>query len=405
MTTKTTIERLGHRGDGIAPGPIYAPGTLPGEVVEGALSGDRLSNIKIVTPSSDRVAPPCRHFKSCGGCSLQHVSDGFLEIWKVQIVRDALAAHGLDGPVQHLCTSPAQSRLRAKLSGRRTKAGALVGLHARGSGIIIEIPDCQLLHPDLVAMVPALQALTMAGASRKGEVAFAITRSDVGVDVAVSGAKPLDRELQIRLAVIGDEYDLARLTWGADLIVERRAPVQKFGPVSVPMPANAFLQATEAGQQALIATVMRGVGPAKHVLDLFSGCGTFSLPLAVAAKVHAVENDAEMLAALDKGWRNAERLKQITTETRDLFRHPLLPDELMQYDAVVVDPPRAGAQAQAEILAGCVAPIVMVSCNPTTFARDARILCDGGYALQHVEIIDQFRWSPHVELAATLSKR
>jgi len=369
MITRVSIERLGHRGDGIAAGPIYAPGTLPGEVVEGVLSGDRLSDIKIITPSIDRVAAPCSHFKSCGGCSLQHTSDAFLADWKVQVVRDALSAHRLDAPIQQVSTSPTQSRRRATLSGRRTKKGAIVGLHGRASGEIKEIPDCQLLHPDLIAVVPALQQLTAAGASRKGEVSFAITCSDAGIDVCATGGKPLDGDMQIRLAALAGQQDLARLTWGDELIAERRVPFQQFAAAAVPFPAGGFLQATVEGQETLVRAVASAVGSANNIVDLFAGCGTFTLPLAECAQVHAVENDAAMLKALDKGWRHAPGLRQVTTETRDLFRRPLLAAELKKFDAVICDPPRSGAEAQMAALAGCAMPVALVSCNPVTFAR------------------------------------
>jgi len=398
------VERLGHLGDGIAAGPIYVPGALPGETVSGRLSSDRLDEVKIITSSPDRVRPPCAHFNACGGCALQHASDQFLSDWKVQVVHDALSARGLDAPIQQVSTSPARSRRRATLSGRRTKKGAIVGLHVRASDAIINIPGCQLLHGDLVAVIPALQELTIAGASRKGELAFSITRSDVGVDVAVSNAKPLDGALQVRLAALATQHDLARLTWGDELVAECRAPVQNFGTANVAPPAGAFLQATEHGQIAIVAAVRRALGPAKRIVDLFAGCGTFSLPLAEMAAVHAVESDTAMLAALDQGWRHAPGLKTVTTESRDLFRRPLLPTELERFDAVVIDPPRAGALAQMTNLATSMAPIAAVSCNPATFARDARILCDAGYGIDWIEVIDQFRWSAHVELVAKISR-
>ncbi len=404
MTSKLTIERLGHRGDGIAPGPVFAPGTLPGEEVTGTLNGDRLSDIKIITPSSDRVRPPCAHFKACGGCSLQHASDGFLAGWKAQTVRDALSPHGLDAPIRKTLTSPARSRRRATLAGRRTKKGAIVGLHARASDALVDIPDCQLLHPDIIAAIPALRDLTIAGSSRKAEVSFAITSSSAGVDVAASGAKPLVGELRVKLAALAGQHDLARLSWGDELIAERRAPVQKFGAVAVSPPAGAFLQATGEGQAALVAAVREIAGDAKSAVDLFAGCGTFTLPLAENAELLAVESDADMLAALDAGWRHGTGLKKVTTETRDLFRRPLLVDELKKYAAVVIDPPRAGAEAQVTQLATGSARIAMVSCNPQTFARDARILCNAGYRIDWIDVVDQFRWSPHVELVACLTK-
>ena len=405
MITKTTVERLGHRGDGIAPGPVFVPGALPGEEVSGELTGDRLQDVKIITPATDRIRPVCSHYKACGGCSLQHVSDEFLVSWKTQVVRDALDAHGLNAPLEMIDVSPVKARRRATFSGRRTKKGALIGLHGRRSDVIVQVPGCQLLHPDLLATIPGLEALTVAGASRKAELSFAVTRSAVGPDIFVTGGKDLTGELRIVLATIANRFGIARLVWADDLVAERATPIQNFAGIEVVPPAGAFLQATEDGQAALLGAVQRAVGDAKNVIDLFSGCGTFSLPLAKAAQIYAVESDAAMLTALDAAWRKADGLKKVTTEVRDLYRRPVLAGELASYGAVVFDPPRAGAEAQvAEIAQSGVPVVVAVSCNPVTFSRDVRILCDGGFRLDRVDVVDQFRWSPHVELVAVLSK-
>ena len=395
------VQRLGHLGDGIADGPVFVPLSLPGEAVEGDVIDGRLAAPRIVTPSPDRVKPPCAHFKSCGGCALQHASDGFVEAWKAQVVRNALAAHGLDAPIRGVATSPPKSRRRATLSGRRTKRGALVGFHARASGAIIDIPGCQLLHPDIIALIPALRRLTEIGASRKGEIAIAVTLTEGGADVAVTGAKPLDGRLRQELSLFVRETALARLSWDGEVEVQQCPPTQSIDGIQVTPPAGAFLQATKAGEAALIASVGKATAGARRIADLFAGCGTFALPLARGAQIHAVESDAEMLTSLDTAWRKAAGLQKITTEPRDLFRRPLLAGDLRGFDAVVIDPPRAGAEAQTrEIAASGVQTVAMVSCNPVTFARDARILADAGYALAWVDVIDQFRWSPHVELAS-----
>ncbi len=396
-----TIERLGHLGEGIARGPVYVPTTLPGEVVEGEVVKDRMPAPKIITPSTIRVKPPCPHFKSCGGCSLQHASDEFVAGWKADVVRKAVSAQGISAEITAIHTSPPRSRRRATLSARRTKHGALVGLHARASGTIIEIPNCHLLHPDLIAAIPALQALTVAGASRKGEIAYTITQSSGGIDVSAIGGKPLDGPLRVLLAGLVEQHHLARLTWNADTVAERQPPLQQFGRAKILPPPGAFLQATDHAEAALLQAVRAIVGPARHVADLFAGCGTFTLPLSETAEVHAVESDPDMLAALDRGWRHATDLKRVTTEARDLFRRPLMPDELKRYEAVVIDPPRAGSEAQmTELAASTVPRIAAVSCNPVTFAGDARILTEAGFALTCIEVVDQFRWSPHVELVA-----
>ncbi len=400
---KATIERLGHLGHGIAEGPVYVPRTLPGEVVEGEVEGDRMTAPRILTPSPDRVLAPCPHYKRCGGCDLQHASDRFVADWKVGVIQTALAAQGLKAPMRSILTSPPNSRRRATLSGRRLKSGALVGFHARASDTVAAVPDCTLLHPAILGAMPALEAATLMGASRKSEVSLAVTVSDAGIDLAVSEALPLDRERLIDAVALAEAHDLARLTWNGDLVAERRPPVQRMGQTQVAPPAGAFLQATGEGQDALTASVAEAVGPARRVADLFAGCGTFALPLAARAEVHAVEGDARMLAALDRGWRHGTGLKKVTTEARDLFRQPLLADELAGFDAVVIDPPRAGAEAQTRAIAASrVARVAAVSCNPVTFARDARLLGEAGFRLEWVQPVDQFRWSVHLELAACL---
>ncbi|PZQ97726.1 MAG: class I SAM-dependent RNA methyltransferase [Cereibacter sphaeroides] len=404
-----TIDRLGHLGDGIGSGPdgpIYAFQTLPGEVVEGELSGDRLSNVKIITPSASRIRPPCVHARRCGGCVMQHASDPFVADWKQSVVQNALAGQGLNAPFRPIVTSPPCSRRRATLAGRRTKGGALLGFHARASDVVIPVPECQLLHPDIKASFPALEALVISGGSRSAELALTVTCSLGGPDVSVTGGKPLDAGLLLDLARLAEAHGLARLTWDGETVALRNTPLQRFGAARVSVPPGAFLQATEAGEAALLAAVREAVGPARRITDLFAGAGTFSLPLTESAAVHAVESEAAMLAALDKGWRQAEGLHQVTTEARDLFRRPLEPDEFRGVDAVVIDPPRAGAEAQTASLAKSGVPVIaVVSCNPVTFARDARILCVAGYRLDWVQVVDQFRWAAHVELAARFSKR
>ncbi|MDH5797466.1 MAG: class I SAM-dependent RNA methyltransferase [Paracoccaceae bacterium] len=405
MSRQTIIERLGHLGDGIAPGPVFVPGTLPGEVVEGEVSDGRMAAPKIVTPSPDRVRAPCPHFRACGGCVLQHASDGFVASWKAGVVQQALRAQRITAEIVAVHSSPANSRRRAVLSGRRTKKGATVGLHARASDAIVEIPDCLLMDPAIMGLIPALKALTAELGSRKGELSFAVTVSEGGLDLAVRDGKGLDGPKRIRLAEIATTNDLARLVWDDEVIVTRRPPVQRFGRTAVVPTPGAFLQATPQGEAALLDAVNRAVAKAKAVADLFAGCGTFALPLAENAEVHAVEGSAEMLKALENGWRRAERLHRVTTEARDLFRRPLMPDELKKYDAVVIDPPRAGAEAQTEQLADSAVPVIAaVSCNPVTFARDAKVLIDAGFNLDWIEVVDQFRWSPHIELVARMSR-
>ncbi|KIN62798.1 23S rRNA (Uracil-5-) -methyltransferase RumA [Sulfitobacter noctilucicola] len=398
------IIRLGHHGDGIAHGPVFAPITLPGEVVTGAVDGQTLKEVRIVTPSDDRVAAPCRHFKSCGGCTLQHASDEFVADWKIGIVRSALEAHGIDTDFRPIVTSPPKSRRRATFAAKRTKKGAMAGFYGRGSDVVIEIPDCQLLLPQLMQGLDVAKELALIGTSRKAALAVTVSVAANGLDVAVTQGKPLDGPLRQGLAELCERLLLARLSWDDEIIGMRKPPVQRFGTAEVLPPPGAFLQATSHGEASLLACVREVVGEAKHVADLFAGCGTFALPLSEKSQVIAVESEPAMIKALDQGWRMAKGLKPLTAVARDLYRRPLLPDEMRALDVVVLDPPRAGAERQvAEIAKSRVPRVAYVSCNSVSFARDAQTLTEAGYTLDWVQVVDQFRWSAHVELAACFS--
>ena len=398
-----TIESLTHLGMGRASdGQSLLPRVLPGEEVDVAQDG----TMRIITPSIDRVAAPCRHFKSCGGCAMQHATDAFVAGWKQDIVAKAVRARGLDPQLREIATSPAQSRRRAKLSGRRTKKGAMVGFHTRASDTLVQVPDCQLLTPALIASFPALEALTVQACSRKGEIDLTVTEASTGPDVLVATDKELTSQLRVELAALANQFGLSRLVWNDEPVVTINPPVQEFGGTGVVPPPGAFLQATKHGEATLLAAVEEITAKAGRVIDLFAGCGTFALPLAKRAEVHAVESEAAMLKALDRGWREGHQLRRLTTETRDLFRRPLEADELRKFDAAVIDPPRAGAEAQIATLAESeVNTIAMVSCNPVTFARDARTLVDAGFDMPWVQVVDQFRWSPHVEIVAPFTRK
>lgn len=395
------VERLNQAGLGVLPDGRHVERVLPGEVVEALGDG----TARVVTPVEERVKAPCRHFKSCGGCAMQHASDSFVADWKIAIVEKAMAGRDLPFPFRKLHTSPAQSRRRARLSGRRTKKGAMVGFHGKASDTLVEVPECQLVLPAVLAAFPALEALTVIAASRKSEVSLTITDTANGPDIAVETDREITGQLRIDLAALAETFDLARLTWNDDLIVTRKAPSQLFGVVQVTPPPGAFLQATREGETALVAAVLEAAQGFSRIVDLFSGSGTFTLPLAKQAEVHAVESSAEMTMALDLGWRHAKGLKTVTTEARDLFRRPLEPDEIARFDLAVIDPPRAGAEAQIATLARSgLRKIVMVSCNPVTFARDAETLIKAGFGLDWLDIVDQFRWSPHVELVGSFTR-
>lgn len=400
-----TITRIGLKGDGITKEDIFVPFALPGETYRGETINNQLASAERLNDSPERTTPPCPHFGTCGGCALQHASDAFLAEWKADTISRALKAQGLEAELKTTSTSPPASRRRATFSARRTRKTTQVGFHRRGSDEIFSLEECPLLRPEILAALPACHALAGLGASRKGEIKISATHSAAGPDIDVREAKALDGPLRARLAALAGEHGLARLGWNGELIADRTHPVHIMGKAQILPPMGAFLQATEHGQMALVAAMCEAVRGAKRVVDLFAGCGTFSLPLAEQAEVHAVEGQADMLQALDTGWRRAQGLKAVTTEVRDLFSRPLVPLDLRRFDAVVIDPPRAGAKAQMEqIVASDIALVGAVSCNPVSFARDAKILVDGGFTLDWLQPVDQFRWSGHVELAARFSR-
>ena len=398
-----TIERLGARGDGVAAGPIFVARSLPGEIVTGAVVGDRVPDPRIVTPSPDRVAAPCPHFKRCGGCAVQHASDTFVAEWKADMVREALARVDISADIAGVETSAPNTRRRAALTGRKTKKGAIVGFHLRGSDDVVATPDCHVLHPDLLAVFPVLEQITRLAAVRSGDVTLHVTQSPAGVDLSVEGAKPFDREAMLALAPLGAHF--ARITWNGEAALQQTPPWQPLGPARVVPPPAAFLQATAEGEAALVRGVRAALAGAQTAVDLFAGCGTFSFPVAADMPVHAVEGERTLIEALQSGARQVQGLKKITAEVRDLFRNPLLPEELAAYDAAIIDPPRAGAQAQVEQIArSALTRLAFVSCNPATFARDAALLVQAGWRMGPVTVVDQFRWSPHVELVTSFER-
>lgn len=401
-----TIERLAAEGDGEG-GGVFAPFTLPGEVARGAVEAGRMAAPEILTASPHRRTPPCPHFGLCGGCNLQHAADGFLAGWKRDRIAAALSARGIEGvEIRETITSPPASRRRAGFAARRTKKTVIAGFHRRAGDDLVALESCAVIAPALFGALGAARAAARLGAARKGAIRAMATLSEGGVDLAIEDAKPLERAGLMAAAALAAEHDLARLSWNGDVVAERRRPAQRFGAALVTPPPGAFLQATAAGEAALLAAAEEAIGPkTRRIGDLFAGCGAFSLPLAARAEVLAVEGEQAMVDALAAGWRGATGLKKVVALRRDLFRRPLAGAELTALDAVVIDPPRAGAAAQSAELAAAGPPrIAALSCNPATFARDARTLIDGGYRLDWVQPVDQFLWSPHVELAAQFSR-
>ncbi len=401
-----SIKSLGHRGDGIASGtegPIFVPGALPGEEVRATVSNGRASNVDIVSPSPERIQPICRHFEDCGGCSVQQLAEAPYLAWKRQMVEKALADRALELEVSEVLPSQPQSRRRAVLTAVRAGRHILLGYHAKASHRLVDIQECPVLVPEIVAALPGLKSLAAALMPKKGELRITILSTTTGLDAAFENA---DRKYESRFADLSRlavDLDLARLTINGETLLQVRPPALDMGGLAVVPPPAGFTQATLGAEEAIAGLVLRGLGKAKKVADLFAGSGTFALRIARTASVHAVEGDAAAIKALDQALRVPQGLKKVTHERRDLFRRPLMKAELESFDAVVFDPPRAGAQAQAEqIAASRVKKVVAVSCNPATFARDLRILVDGGYRIETVTPVDQFLFSPHIECVATL---
>jgi len=345
------------------------------------------------------------HAKTCGGCALQHASDDFMREWKAQQVATALSNRGIDSRVSAVHVSPARSRRRAALHGRRTKSGTQVGFYARGGDQIVPITECHLLTDAITDALPLIQDIVQIVASRREAIDLTVTEMIGGLDIAISSARDLDLEPREKLIARIANASVVRLSWNNDLLFRRDGDHLALGGVSISPPAGCFLQATREGEAALIHSMQTAVAGAKRVVDLFSGCGTFALPLSESAEVLAVEFGADMLEALDQAVRKSSGRKPLRTEVRDLFRRPLLAAELNAFDAIVIDPPRAGAQAQIEeIVKSDVKLIGFVSCNSVTFARDCARLIEAGYRIDNLEVIDQFRWSPHIEIAAALSR-
>lgn len=395
------IDRLGHLGDGLTEDGLRAYRTLPGEIVDAEPVGKTLERIKIVEPSDNRIKAECRHYSSCGGCAVQHATPSFIADWKLENVKRALEAQGIDFPVQLGFVAEPSTRRRAKLTGTRTKSGAIVGFHARAAETLVDVPDCRLLTPAMLSVLPFLREITKLGASRKSTIELHMTEVSNGLDLTVKHAKTLSPSEQSMVGCQAAEYRLLRLHWNDDLVFQDSAPLVAIDDCAVPMPPEAFLQASESAQRYMISYVLRHACEVTAVMDLFSGLGTFSLPLSKLADVVAVEGDAALLSALNAGWRAGAGLRPLKTLQRDLFRSPMVGDDFYGIDLVVIDPPRAGAELQSvELAKSNVRRVVSISCNPQSFARDARILLDGGFICRDIEMIDQFKWSPHIELVA-----
>jgi len=402
------IDHVGHRGDGVAFADgqtVYVPYALAGETVEvDAVPDhpDRRRLLQVERASPQRVTPFCRHFAVCGGCAIQHWEAERYRAWKRDIVVETLAQAKLDCEVAPLIDAHGLGRRRITLHARIGTHDVLkVGFAAANSHDIIPVDRCPILAPGMSGALDAGWAIAEPLISIGKPLDIQITATETGLDVDVRGSGPLPAATIAMLSRVAEQHRLARLTRHGELVLMRTPPTIAIGAAQLTLPPGSFLQATAAGEATLAALVSRHCQRARHIADLFCGVGPFALRLAAKSRISAFDNDAGAVIALQKAATSTSGLKPIKAEARDLFRRPLMPQELRDYDAVVFDPPRQGAQAQARQLAASKIPVlVAVSCNVATFARDARILVDGGYTLEGVTPVDQFRHTPHVELVA-----
>jgi len=412
MIEQLTIVRIGHRGDGIASspsGPIYIPYTLVGETVETeSVPGhpDRAHALRIVTPSPQRIAPFCPHFGTCGGCAIQHWAEQPYRAWKRELVVSALEQAGIAAPVGDLVDAHGEGRRRAILHARRGTSEILeVGFSARQAHTIIAIDRCPVLSPGMSDAIPLAWSIAEALDPLGKPLDIHATQTLGGLDVDIRGSGAIDAAHTAAVARIATKYRVARITRHGEMVVQQAEPAIAIGRARLVLPPGSFLQATQAGEEALATLVIEQLGKAKTVADLFCGVGPFALRIAERRRVFAVDSEEAAVTALGRAAQATAGLKPVETARRDLFRRPLVPSELNKFDAVVFDPPRQGAQAQArELAASAVARVIAVSCNPATFARDAAILTGGGFRISDVTPVDQFRHTPHVEIVALFAR-
>lgn len=409
---RLVITRIGNRGDGIADtsaGAVFVPYALPGETAEvEPIVGhpDRRHLLQVESASAERVAPICPHFGTCGGCATQHWNLARYREWKRGLVAEALTHEGFNVPIDALIDAHGEGRRRATFHARRGTHDVLeVGFAAARAHHVIGIDACPILAPSLNGAIQAAWAIAEELKPTRKPLDIAVTATETGLDIDVRGSGELNAARAASLARIAEMQKLARLTRHGELIAQRAAPTVTMGRARLTLPPGAFLQATVAGEAELARLVMQHAGKAQNLADLFCGVGPFALRLAEHARVTAADIDAGAIAALKAATAMTSGLKPVEAEARDLFRRPFMAAELKRFNAVVFDPPRQGAEAQARELAKSAVPLVVaVSCERTTFARDARILIDGGYRLTAVTPVDQFRYSFHVEIVARFER-
>jgi len=408
---RLVIERLGRRGEGVArheASPVYVPYALPGETVLAERDGERAHVVELLAPRPDRVEPICPYYGVCGGCAVQTLPESDYAAWKRGLVVTALARAGLEVPVASLVDAHGLGRRRATFHARleQVRAAPRVGFMQARAHTIVDLAFCPILAPAMAGALPAARRIAAILSQAGKPLDVLVTATETGLDLDLRGLGRADEAQRRALVAAAAGLDLARLSNHGEVLVEARAPVLRMGRALLAMPPGAFLQATAEGETALASRVVAGVGEARTIADLFCGVGTFALRLAESASVMAIDSEPHAVAALVRAAAGTAGLRQPRTEVRDLVKRPLSAAELSGVAAVVFDPPRAGAAAQAaEIARSGVPRVVAVSCDPGTFARDAATLVAGGYRMESIVPVDQFRYSAHVELVAVFTRR
>ena len=410
-TAAVIIEAMGAQGDGTAlieATKVHIPFTLPSETVRAEIKGAKGEALAILQPSPDRIDPVCRHFGVCGGCSLQHWREAPYAEWKAGLVKAALGREGLEAPFEGLKTYPVASRRRAVFKALKDSGKVRLGFNAAQSHELVDLEECPILLPELASALPHLKAAMADALPNKAEAKVHLTAASNGLDCSIEAPR-LQAERQAKLTERLCAAGVIRAAWNGDMVFLQAAPFVLAGGVPVMLPQGAFLQAVEACERDMAAFVEETLAAAKTakgpVCDLFAGLGAFTFSCARRASAAAYEENAEAVAALNEAAKGASGLKPVRATRRDLFRNPLGPMELKAFSAAIADPPREGAEAQSHALAASkIGAVVMLSCNPVTFARDAAILAAGGFSLVRLAAFDQFRFSPHVEIAGAFTR-
>ncbi|WP_296600580.1 class I SAM-dependent RNA methyltransferase [Phenylobacterium sp.] len=405
------IQGVGGEGDGVAAGPIFVPFSLPGERVRAQGAGERRELLEVLDPSPQRISPACPHFFACGGCALQHWDHAAYLAWKVERLVGTLARERIETEILPAFAAQPGTRRRVALHARQGgREAARLGYKARKSWDLVNIDVCPIADQRIQAAIPALKRLAAPLFEHpKSAPTLHVTLTDTGLDIDITGVEAksggLSADARMTLAERAAEADIARVTLAGEMAYMSRMPQVRLGPARVSLPPGSFLQATPQAEAAMTAFVGEAAAGAHRIADLYCGVGTFTFRLAEIAPVHAADFAAEAIAALTAGVATAPGLKGVSAEARDLIRRPVLSQELKHVDVAVFDPPRAGAAEQtAELAASNVARVIGVSCNPATFVRDARTLIDAGFRLERVLPVDQFLWSPHVELVGVFGR-